>query len=468
MPFFSDVPLFQLLADEHQRAGTVPLTSFRGSNTFVAYGGGAVWIFLLFRQLSESMEALLVLHALLHGLAAWALYHVFRDRLGRGDRWLLVWFVLSAPILFFLSRVVWDNGFFVPLSALLLLLVHRLDRGDPAAFWPWISLGLLAAGLLNIHLMALPILPGVALAACTLLWRSNASAWRKGALPLLALAFFALGVAPYFRELIALYGAESAGEKTAAHHLWGNGRNLWWLLLRTLAYAGTFGTKSLLENAHADFLAHAGWLGPVFRTDILGWFPKLAAIGVAFWLPVRAWRGRRLSGLEWLYVYSFFGSILFLNVINVSTELHYFQPAWWIPFVGAGLALGALRARWQKALRYLLVLAALVNSAFTLAFVWYVAENGGIRNGRYGPSFESLRASTGALCREAGPGSVALDVSGVNTGIHSHRYFLGRLPECAGVTALFEPVEAKAAPRWRVQYEDGPSSARLRWTKVSP
>jgi len=467
IPFIADEPLFQMILDDHIQAGTFPLVSMRGSSIPLAYGAGAMWIYGAIRMFFSSIEAMAFFHGLVYSLGLLSISLVMRGRVSRGNALLIVWLALSSPMLFFFSRLLWDNTFFVPLTGILLLLLDHIDRRNPGSLTAWTGLGIVAGYMLNIHLMVAPILLSAGITALILLKKSGHSRKRMLLLAGLALLFFLLMVVPYLWEAIRLYYAEGVAEKSGKRTAWGDGRNLWWLVQRSFVYLSFWKAHDLYGPVFGDFRAFSGSiLGTLFAKDILGWFPKLLALGYVLSLPVRLWRGARFDCVQWMILLTFVSVLITFNLLNIPTEAHYFHGMWWLGFLALALGLEDLPRKARAVFTGFVFACAVLNTAYILQSARFVVANEGMRNMTYGTTMREIRSTLGEICAQEPGERIDIYLDGVMLLKHPVRYFNRHLPQCQGKELAL--VQGRAEAGWILRYRDGAPSAALAFERVKP
>lgn len=466
IPFIADEPLFQMILDDHIKAGTFPLVSMRGSSIPLAYGAGAMWIYGLIRVFFSSIEAMAFFHGFVYSLGLLSIAFLLKGRVGRFRVLLITWLALSSPMLFFFSRLLWDNTFFVPLSALLLFFLDHIDRRNPNSLSAWAGLGVVAGYMLNIHPMAAPVLLAAGLTALILMKRSGLSTGRKFTLVGLALLVFVAMVTPYLVEAVRLYYSEGVATKSGKRTLWGDGRNLWWLIQRSFVYLSFWKAHDLYGPVFGDFRQFSGpLLGALFGKDILGWFAKLLALGYVLSLPYRLWRGQKLDSMQWMLLLTFVVTILSFNMINIPMEAHYFHGMWWMGFLALALGLEGLKGKIRLAFTGLVVACALLNTAYVLQSARFVYVNEGMRNMTYATTMREIRATLGDLCSRESSASARVYLDGVMLLKHPVRYFNRHLPACDGKELSLVSSEAEA--NWILRYRNPAPSAALLAEKLN-
>lgn len=465
IPFIADEPLFQMILDDHFQAGTFPLVSMRGSSIPLAYGAGAMWIYGFIRLFFSSIEAMAFFHGLVYSLGLLSIALVLKGRVANGRVLLITWLALASPMLFFFSRLLWDNTFFVSLSAILLLLLDHIDRRNPASMPAWIGLGVVAGYMLNIHPMVAPILLAGGLTALILLRRSSLTSARKLSLAALALFVFLAMVTPYLVEAVRLYYSEGVAEKSNKRTYWGDGRNLWWLVHRSFVYLSFWKAHDHYGPVFGDFRSFAGpVLGAIFSKDVLGWLPKLLALGYVLSLPVKLWRKTKLDSMQWMLLLTFGIALLSFNLLNIPMEAHYFHGMWWLGFLALALGLESLRGKAQAWFTGLVFVCALLNTTYVLLSARFVHENEGMRNMTYSTTMREIRATIGDLCAREPGAEARIYLEGVMMLRHPVRYFNRHLPACEGKELSLVPTQAEA--NWILRYRYPAPSAALLAEKI--
>ena len=194
-PWINDEPGLIYKALRANQAGELETVGLMGSVGF-PYGPHVTWIYQGALLLTHDLVAIVVVKSLLTAaILLWGLLEIGRAANLRRPIALLA---LLSPFLFFYGRVLWDNVFLLPASALLFAAAARCFRRPSLLWW---SLGVFSAYLLfHIHLMSMfVIVPALAILplACWPWLREN---WGK------ALAPVAVAVAasyPYASILLA-------------------------------------------------------------------------------------------------------------------------------------------------------------------------------------------------------------------------------------------------------------------------
>jgi hypothetical protein len=442
--YILDEAFMQLRIDEHLAAGTIPRSNSRGSSIPLPYGPGALWIYMLIRQLSWHPEVTVLVHLFLQAVGAYFFVKAFRRAFGEEAAAWCVALAASSPLLFFYARHPWDSSFFLPLGALLLWLLRRLEEGG-TELPLHAGLGLVAGYAVNIHLM----FGAVALAlAFTLFLRDlgkYGSRSPKGWLLLLVFGLSALAILlPYLLEAARIASAEQPMDHARVLHRWGDGRNLWWLFLRTTLYSSLYGSRIHLNEVLPQFYAFSGSLPEFFfRRDLFGWFGKLAAWGSAFAVAFQLLRLRVEKNLLRLFAAAgFFFTLLVYQYLNIPTASHYFNPIWWFVFVGIALAIRGLRGWKKNAFLFTLAASLAVNSVYVVLALAFIHENKGARTMETSVVASEQLRNIRELCGWAhgrGKNVVRVNKEAAVLGEPAFDFLPAHMPECAGVRILHHP-----------------------------
>lgn len=461
----ADEPLMQLLLDKHLAQGHLPVMGLRGSSIPVPYGAAALWGYAFFRLFTSSFVGVIVLHIAMYSVAILCLWPVLHRRVEGWVVALVLWLALSSPLLFLLTRHPWDNTFQALPAAVLLISVAALDSEK------WLRLKLLSIGvasaiLLNVHLMPAPvILAAGAVAAFSLCKRFGFQ--RAAILLLWGLVPFCLVLGPYLVSVVSFQLNEHVvAPPPTGKRWWGDSRNLWWLLQKSLMYLSHWGVKPQLEFVYQDFLGFAGATGALLKADLFGWVPKLAALAALLYVPVRWWKKQETSSLESFLFLSFASLILVFNILNIPTESHYFQPIWWLPFTALAIALHRLSGWKIGFVAGFAVLAALSNSLYTLQLYRFIATNHGVRNSVIGTGYSSQEEAFDWVCKAEKGNEIRLVIYGTKLSPYPMQYFAAKLDSCRGKRIIQTELEQAG---WWLHYQGGKdgTNAALEWEKLS-
>jgi hypothetical protein len=249
-------------------------------------------------------------------------------------------------------------------------------------------------------------------------------------------------VLPYFYKVYLSLGNLHTIPTSAGHNTrWGDGRNLWWVFVRTQIFGSTWGAKTFLEPVGPLFHEFVGpLLASIFQKDIIGWFPKLFAIIYLFRQAYRLVRGQRMPVSEIFITLSFFILLLVFQYLNIPTEPHYYQSVWYLVFAGSIALLFSLRNRWHTLGLALLSATILINVAYIVSTTWFIHINHGTRGNHHGSTIVVEHDVTKRLCelmREKQISKAEIDLSAVFMPDHPVEYFKSILPECQGLELTY-------------------------------
>lgn len=441
--FIADEPSFQSRIDQHLEAGTIPLTSFRGSSIALPYGGGAFWFYMPIRLLISDPVLIALYHIFFLSLGAILFWYVMRKQFGAEPAAWGFLLLASSPILFFFARHSWDNTLFVPLGAAILWLMAKLQSDHSLEgkkeYWVHAFLGLAAAYGLNIHLMFGPMIIAIGL---TLLWR-NASrygifSFRTYGLLATYSFIFILAVAPYLLESYRIVQQEAALESTKFKDRWGDLRNLWWLFQRTTVFTSVWGSRIYLEQVKQDFyLFSGGFLTFFYRIDIFGWIVKLAAwFSVIFAAIALIKKNSKVNILIILALFSFLSILSVYQYLNIPTAPHYFHPVWWFGFLGFAYTLSKSPKLMKPILLGFCAATVLVNFSFIVQSMRFFHENKGARAMSYSVAIHEQKRAISELCglaKSKGIQKVHIDISQVYLMGFVFDYLPKHMDECNGL-----------------------------------
>lgn len=466
VPFVVDEPATLIRVDEFFSSGEFRWTLARGSQIHFPYGAGALWFYILPKLISWNPMASVWFHTLFYSAGFFFLYEGVRLNWGRLPALLALVFAASSPFLFFGSRHPWDNTLFIPISGAVLWLISLLDRERRE--WGTRA-GLVLAGLaavlawgVNIHLMSLPLVAAAGVAVAVHLLRSEWSwrdRWKGGAL---CLGLLVALVTPYAIAAVVRFLHEPFESNVKRNAPWGDGRNLWWVTLRSTLYGSVYGAKGYLDPHLSAFYDATGPISFFFRKDIFGWIPKCSAYFFAT-LPVFGWkRWRELKLAE------IFGSaLLFLFLLNqqwanIPTDPHHYVVVWWVVFVGAAVTAFSAGPRIRMMLLAFMTGTILINTAWNLSFLSWVGEKRGTRSfSLYLGAGDQVKL-VGDICsrlRGRGLDVAQVDIREARGLMHGMRYLFPNHPECAGMRVA--PTDSGPGHLKIVPVRDDPHSARM-------
>jgi hypothetical protein len=474
-PFINDEPQLQLLLDIHLRNHSIPLLGLMGTHG-VHYGPTALWFYLPIRFFTDHLNTILTYYAAVM-IAGYAILvaTVWKSAGKEVAAWIAA-FIAASPYLFFYSRLAWDNTFLIPLIAAVCFSVVWIDRQLDRL--PWALLGLAGGLIVNLHLMALPVLvAAVATLAPTLIGRLCRPAARKATLQgiLIAAVISSAVVAPY---LFQVMGGISAGDQfnPTLPHI-GSG-------LRYLPRYFSWTAMQYFLEGPKDFrtmVFGGGFVTALFHID-----PSYCLRAAAWILiPLTAWRMiTRYRSVNTIARMAFF-SIVFLVLYygGVSIDMnhpHYILPIWWVMFFFGASAIVQSRGYLGTALKAAGVLTLLMNLVFIVASHAWIEKNHGTRGTHYTPLHSELEGAVAGICADivrrhaadpdaSEPVPVWLDFQGV-VGIFPFpvEYYFRHEPECAGrVISLQADQPVAGLQRYRLYYRDSDElSAALAWARI--
>jgi|GEM_PF-5651549 len=463
--YILDEAFIQLRIDEHFAAGTIPLSNSRGSSIPVPYGPGAQWLFMFLRLFSWHPIFFAIVHLLAQLLGALLFFRTLRRAYGPEAAAWCALLVASSPLLFFFSRHIWDNTFFIPLAALSLWLLQRLRENGPELLIH-VLLGLVTGYCVNIHLMYGPI--ALALGFTLILINLGRHGVRSRNFWLLPAAFgisALIVLAPYLIELARIAKEERPMDHARVMERWGDGRNLWWLFMRTTLFSSLYGANVSFDQVKNHFLDFSGpFFAYFFRIDMFGWFAKLAAWGSAVVVLARLVRGRIDSDpLRLFAALSFAGVLIVYQYLNIPTAPHYFNPIWWFVFIGMAGAIVKLQGWGKKFFLFTLACTAAVNISYISFATAYIHVNRGARNMETSVVVSEQLRMFRELCawgRARGIGEVKIFKEAI-MGEPAFEFLPAHMPECAGTKLVLVPSISLAHLRLYQPAESATSAALL-------
>ncbi|MGZ3711702.1 MAG: glycosyltransferase family 39 protein, partial [Bdellovibrionota bacterium] len=436
--FIFDEPLFQLKLDDHIANGTFPLTSFRGSSIPLPYGAGAMWFYYLARLFFWHPYVLVLYHISAVTAGALLFLSTARKKFGEeGARWSGL-LLASSPLLFYFSRHPWDNTLLFTVGAILVWCLVQLEEQKREYLYHAI-MGAAVGYALNIHLMFGPVALALGFTLKFRAWKLYGIKSKKFWLPLLLFGATALLLlSPYLWEAFHIMQIEQPLEHTKYTKRWGDGRNLWWLVQRSVIFSSVWGSRIYLDTVHPQFEAFVGRpLAFLFHNDIFGWFAKIMALVTVLAYPYRYFSGKeKFDALKFFAVTSFFSMILVLHFLNIPTAPHYFHSVWWLVFVGIAIAVPKLKGGWKKFFLASILLTALVNTAFILSSLTFLHLNKGARNYQFSVSVSEQLRALREICTEASariPKEARVDLADAFILGPGFVYLPKHMPECKDV-----------------------------------
>lgn len=462
-PFINDEPNFQLMLDGHLRNHTVPLLALVGSQG-VSYGPTALWFYYPIRLFTSDVNLITAYFAMIFiaGLA-FMVAAVWKSTRATNAAWMAA-LISSAPLLFFYSRLAWDNSFLIFLVGLLSFLVVRLDQKQ--SYLEWALLGLVSALIFNLHLMGVPVIAAAGLTLLPALRRQWRESGNQIFLSLGAASFcFVAIVLPY---LIAGWSGLSAsrGHFDLRFIRFGAG----------LSFAFNFfswsGMGVFLEGA-GNYLDR---VLPGNLSKLYQWDPSLILKTAATYLLLRTgWkliRREKMPAIQRLGFFSFVLLFIYYGGLELDlTFMHYFMPIWWVGFFFAVAALAESKGWMRKILVTAAALTVVMNVIFVFAAHDWISENHGTRGIYYGPVHSELERSVSEICENvraqhgASAGiPVSLDFSQI-TGIFSYAisYDFNHAAACNGAVNLVDSAFALDHYRLRYRNPASTSDSSLAW-----
>ncbi len=380
--YILDEAFLQIRIDEHFAAGTIPLSNSRGSSIPLPYGPGGQWFYMALRLLSWHPVFLVLCHLTLQLGGALLFFRTLRMAYGREAAAWCAALVASSPLLFFLARHTWDNTLLIPISSLVLWLLWKLQERKREILIHS-ALGFVTGYGVNTHLMfgamALAVGSSLFLRGVRLYgWRS-----RKLWIPMLVFCASSLAILlPYLVEAFRIASAEKPLENARVKEHWGDARNLWWLFQRTALSSSLFQANISFGDLKDQFQSFSGkFFGFLFYKDLFGWFGKIAAWAGAISVLIGLTRGRiETDSIRLLAGLAFFFTLLIYQYLNIPTAPHYFNPIWWLVFVGIAYAIGRLHGAWKKAFLFTLAACLFVNTSYIAFATAFIRINRGARN----------------------------------------------------------------------------------------
>lgn len=436
--FILDEPLFQMRIDEHLAAGTIPLSSFRGSSIPLPYGPGALWLYMLVRLFTWHPYVIAAFHTLVVTAGALLFLRAIWQRFGEEAARYTGLLLATSPLLFYYSRHPWDNTMLVTVSAIVIWSLIRLEEKRKEILYHALAGAAVGYGL-NIHLMFGPIAVATGLTLVLRALKFHSLRSREFWLPLLAFGAAAIAVLlPYAWEAWHIMQMEKPLEHTRHTVRWGDGRNVWWNLQRSVVFSSVWGARIYLDTVHQYFHQFTGRVPAFFfHNDLFGWFGKIAAVGVTLAYPIQYFRGTK--PFDTLRVFAFLGLacvMLVLQYLNIPTAPHYFHSIWWLVFLGLAVAIPLLRGWGKKLFLATLLLTALVNSTYVMASMLWLHGNKGARSFQYSVTISEQMRAVREICTEAAariPAEARVNLEPAFILGPSFPYLASHMPECRGV-----------------------------------
>ncbi|MGZ3652669.1 MAG: hypothetical protein ACXWR1_10065 [Bdellovibrionota bacterium] len=446
--YILDEAFMQIRLDEHFAAGTIPFSNSRGSSIPLPYGPGALWFYMVARLFTWKPQVIEIYHLCFQILGYGLFLRTVQKAYGREAAAWSALLVATSPLLFFFSRHPWDSTLYVPLAGAILFCLQKLKEGRHE-FLLHAALGALGGYAVNTHLMFGPVF--LALGATLLLWNLRKHTLRRARSWALLATFGAgaiLVLLPYLIEAVRIAAAEHPLDHARAKNHWGDGRNLWWIFLRTTLFSSLFGARAMLDDLRVQFFAYVGQPFAFFyKVDIFGWVGKLAAWGAAFAVLARLARLRFDDDpLRIFAALAFFFCVIVFQYLNIPMAPHYFMPIWWFVFLGIALAIQNLRYLWRWIFLAFLTGTILVNGSYVAFAMVYLHKNKGARNMDASVAVSEQLRNLAWICdwgRAHGKTDVKI-YKDAFLGEPAFDFLPKHMPECSGITTTLVTDPAAA------------------------
>ena len=466
-PFVLDEPKFQMIIDEHLKAGTFPTHALAGAMNF-PYGPMALWMYFIPRMISDHPVAVIAFQGLCVSLGIILLgLAIRRAHGGVAASWTFL-LAASSPYLFFYSRHAWDNTFQILFSALGIYGVSRL-KSRPVLWAAVVSIG--CGSLINTHLMSLPTVIALGLASVITAKRAGEKRWALFSisllLPALVICF------PYFRFLVLEHGSSPHRDRIAMSFL-DSIASLAVHLLQTFSYLSQWGFKYFADGSLA-VLAAANSAPVALFARVEPWAWILRGVGIfSLGYSIRDLKRTR-NPVVFVSVVSTLGLLFLIEFERLGfsppqffTHPHYFMGVWFVPFFFTGTAISNTRGLWAKLIRAAAVLTVASNFAFVLAADRLVTRFGGTRGIHYSASVTNLEQVTNELCRTLNAsvlGGSVIDIQTTSLFPEPLVYFTRHLELCRRLWTA--PVFRKAGATFEIRYAGPPPNANLELHPIS-
>lgn len=448
MPFILDEPNLQNLVDWHVKTGVFPSMSISGS-VGLNYGPTAIWFYWLIRQFTDNIQIVSAVHALTY-VASFLLLSALIWRQFRNFSFIICLLLAStSPLLFYYSRVVWDNTLLIPLS--ILLISTSLKLGS------WVSpltlrfslfclvWGCVAGFLFSLHLMSIALILVSAIFVLILQRR------RKFVLvfAFVAALGFLIVTAPYLPHLFHSF-SQVKHVGALGQFLWKQSfLNLFSMVsssVMTYFYAPFFNEFSN-HNFDASFIL-------IFVVGSIFVFKKTRAIKIPLVL--------KFTGAVALT------TLLLDFAMQVDpSHPHYTNPFWLFPFILVASAWSLADESQKKILFFAVLLTVGNNSIQIIETFQKISRDHGTREAHYGPTLKEQMDLVEMACQHTkaeGNTNLGLDISLTSALFPpSLLYHFNHTPSCKGLQLSIDSRGKK------VRYVNGSqTSTRLMISNATP
>ena len=369
-PWINDEPALVYKALHANDTGQLETVGLMGS-VGLPYGPHATWIYQGALLFTRDMVTLVIVKSLVTAaILLWGLLEVGRTaKLARP----VALVALVSPFLFFYGRVLWDNVFLLPASALLFATAARNLRRPSGLWW---SLGVFSCYLLfHIHLMSLFVIVPAALILPVACWPWVRENWGKALAPVAAAAAASY---PYASILLA---REYSGGVVKPE--------LWQRLLSSLSGIQLFSFAGFFEYFAPEYAAASPAGLDVLKGLALLSVPLYAlGLGICTFALYRSIRRRALGARDWMDALAL-GSLLtaagFALVVGLDRQHPHHLNSLWLPVFY--LSWRAVSRYWDRRwMRAVTAVYATSLAVLLLLFVVHIHRNGGNRARHYGPT----------------------------------------------------------------------------------
>ncbi|MCX6123362.1 MAG: hypothetical protein NTV34_01220 [Proteobacteria bacterium] len=450
--FHLDDGLLFNLVDDYFRDGTWPVRGLEGTKG-IHYGPVPLSSYLLIRNvLSDGLDLLstsfwfnvsfqaLTLAYFVSGLAR---------HLSRRTFLLVFGLILTSPQLLYYSRAIWDNPYLIGFANMFSgIMLHTFANAKSSRFGPqraalkiWICLGCLAGLSLGTHLMAVPLV-----ATMVVFGLSVSQGQKARALGVFVFTSCAgVILAPYILDLVSttVPSAQLAGNGTKVEKVLTGLRDIlfqWSGWISWPEFARKFIGPGYFQILRSK-ISFGSWLIPILEaTRLIQLFWGLAIIGLPIiWLVKGDFFSKNIKGIDTRRMVLLTSLCVLMHLVmalskDATTQPHYLQSVWWIPFVLVGLTLDALPQRLYrltKTVNDLLVLVIISNGLMNFAFAGAVAKYRGFDGVHLGPAALGQRIVMEEICTKY-PAGAQIPFIEANSAISGPniQWWMHHVPSC--------------------------------------